>query len=155
MSDESANWLNDQDVKVPEGVPEPTLWRVLVMPVQPRRRSRGTHGVSIELAANTQDSEGYLNYIGKVVLLGPLAGKNEKFENPEWAAYLKEYGGHMAQSNDGAPKRYLWDVKVGDWVIYGRYAGQRMEYEGVKLVMTNDDEILGTVSDPSGFRIYA
>lgn len=141
-------WLNDQDVEIPKGLPEPTLWRVLVMPVQPRRKSRGTHGVSIALPDTTQDSEGYLNYIGRVLKLGPLAGKNEKFENPEWRA-VKD-----SPALSSRTPQYLWGVKEGDWVIYGRYAGQRMEYEGVKLVMTNDDEIIGTIADPSGFRIY-
>jgi hypothetical protein len=155
-----SSWLNDQDVKVPTGVPVPTLWRVLVMPVQPRRMSRGTSGVSIALPDATQDSEGYLNYIGKVVLLGPLAGKNDKFENPDWARW-KEALEHAPDTETGGKARmnpvprWLWGVKEGDWVIYGRYAGQRMEFEGVKLVMTNDDEILGVVADPSGFRIYA
>lgn len=158
-------WLNDQDVTVPEGLPVPTLWRVLVMPVQPRRKSRGTHGVSIALPDTTQDSEGYLNYIGKVLKLGPLAGRNEKFENPEWRGDPSEQGrraealdrfAEQARFGETLPRvpRYVWTVKEGDWVIYGRYAGQRMEYEGVKLVMTNDDEIIGTIADPSGFRIY-
>ena len=109
---------------------KPLLWRVLICPVQPRTMSKG----GIALPGAVQDGEEHLNYIGRVVSMGPLAGKSAKFE----------LGGG-----------YAWDIKQGDIVTYGRYAGQRMEWKGVKLLAVNDDEIVAVVDSFESFRIYA
>lgn len=119
-------WLNPEDVKIPDGAPEPVLWRLLVVPVQPRRQSKG----GIVLPDETREAEEHLSYIGKVIALGPMAGKK-----PEWP--------------EGA-----YDVKVGDWILFGRYSGQKIEYQGVKFLFLDDDNVLGKCSGPEGFRIY-
>lgn len=36
----------------------------------------------------------------------------------------------------------LMTVKPGDWVLYGKYAGQRIELEGVEYLILREDEIL-------------
>jgi co-chaperonin GroES (HSP10) len=36
----------------------------------------------------------------------------------------------------------------GDWVIFGRYAGSRIQIDGGEIRLLNDDEILGIVNDP-------
>ena len=118
---------------------KPLLWRVLVCPVQPRKMSKG----GIALPDAVQDGEEHLNYIGRVVSMGPLAGKSDKFLNPDF-----ELG------PDREPK-HAWGVREGDIVVYGRYAGQRMEWKGVKLIMANDDELLAVADDLVSFRIYA
>lgn len=133
MSNQEAGWVNAEDVDFPEGMPSAELWRVLVMPMQPRRMSRGEGGAQIALPTMVADAEQHLNYIGLVVDMGPLAGKHEKF------------------THEGANH---YRVKEGDWVIYGRYSGQKIEFRGVKLVMVNDDEILGIVKDREGFRVH-
>ena len=49
------------------------------------------------------------------------------------------------------PKRFRegpW-CKVGDWVVFARYAGSRIEIEGGEVRLLNDDEILATVQDPT------
>ena len=38
--------------------------------------------------------------------------------------------------------------KVGDWVVFGRYAGARISVQKVKMVLLNDDEILATLENP-------
>ena len=38
--------------------------------------------------------------------------------------------------------------KVGDWVIFARYAGSRIKIEGGEVRMLNDDEILATIKNP-------
>lgn len=136
---DDSNWLNREDIVIPADLPQPTLWRILVMPVQPASRSKGTHGSSIALPAQTQDSDSHLNYIGKVVAMGPLAGRNDRYLNPE---------------PDADGPFWLWDIGVGDWVAFGRYSGQRIEYQGVKFILVNDDEILAKVNGPDGFRAY-
>ena len=50
-----------------------------------------------------------------------------------------------------APKRFSdgpW-CKVGDWVVFARYAGSRIEIEGGEVRLLNDDEVLATVQDPT------
>lgn len=141
MRTDQSEWMNSEDAKIDlkklKAAVRPLLWRVLVVPVQPRSMSKG--GIALPDAA--MDGEAHMNYIGRVVALGPLAGKSEKFANPEWTEKSK------------AP-RYLWDVKEGDWVVFSRYAGQRKEFNGVKLLTVNDDEILDVIDGPEGFRIY-
>ena len=49
------------------------------------------------------------------------------------------------------PKRFSegpW-CKVGDWVVFARYAGSRIEIEGGEVRLLNDDEVLATVQDPT------
>ena len=38
--------------------------------------------------------------------------------------------------------------KVGNWVIFGRYAGARISVQKVKMVLLNDDEIIATLESP-------
>lgn len=144
-------WGNAEEVKMPAKLPEVALWRVMVMPVVPRKMSRGEHGTRIHIPDQARDNDRALNYIGRIVGIGPLAGKKEDFKNPD-----------LGRTQNGRNKRaepvdspvYLWDFKLGDWIIYGRYAGQRMEYEGVRFLIVNDDEILAKVPGPDGFRMY-
>ena len=39
--------------------------------------------------------------------------------------------------------------KVGDWVMFARYAGSRIKIEGGEVRLLNDDEVLATVQDPT------
>jgi chaperonin GroES len=119
-------FVNEEDVKIPEGIPEPQLWRMLVAPVRPRRESKG----GIILAEETVDAQDILTYLGKVVKCGPLVGKK-----PEWPA--------------GS-----YDIKPGDWVVFGRYAGQKFEFKGVKLLLIDDDAIMAKADGPDGFKVY-
>jgi co-chaperonin GroES (HSP10) len=38
--------------------------------------------------------------------------------------------------------------KVGDWVVFARYAGSRIEIEGGEVRLLNEDEVLATIQDP-------
>ena len=38
--------------------------------------------------------------------------------------------------------------KKGDWIIFGRYAGARMNIDGGEIRILNDYEILATIHDP-------
>ena len=128
MSEDLSGFANTDDTEIDlkaiKKAVQPLLWRVLICPIQPRKLTKG----GIALPSSVQDGEEHLNYIGRVVSLGPLAG-------------------------DKWPEK--WAVKEGDWVTYGRYAGQRMEWKGIKLLAVNDDEILGVIEGPEGFRVYA
>ena len=123
------DWTNE-DVPRPaefwNELPRPVLWRILVMPVKPKEISKG----GIVIPREAQDAQGHLNYVGKVVSTGALAFKSDKFAG-----------------EDGFPK-------VGDYVLYSRYAGQQMTYRGTKLLIVNDDEILGVVPNPEALQIH-
>lgn len=104
----------------------PIFWRVLVKPKSSVTMSKG----GIALPEDTQESQNVLNYIGQVVDMGMLAFTHKRLEGE----------GNLP--------------KVGDWVVYGRYAGQPMKYKDERYIVINDDEILGIVSDPDNFKIY-
>ena len=44
--------------------------------------------------------------------------------------------------------------KVGDWVMFARYAGARLPIEGGEVRILNDDEVLGTIGDPESILHY-
>ncbi len=109
-----------------DGLPRPVYWRVLVMPRVAEEKSKG----GIVMAKEVQVAQDYQTYVGRILAAGGEAFKSERFANE---SRLPE---------------------VGDWVVYGRYAGQAMEYRGVKLRICNDDEILAIASGPETLRIY-
>ncbi|MDQ3562741.1 MAG: co-chaperone GroES family protein [Pseudomonadota bacterium] len=99
-------------------MPRPVYWRVLIRPKQPLTKSKG----GIEIPKETRIAQAYQNYIGQILAAGGEAFTSERF----------------------AKEKQL--PRVGDWVVYGRYAGQRLEYRGEMLLIVNDDEILARIS---------
>lgn len=133
MSWEGENYSDADDTSVvevgadlPKDRPRAALWRVVVMPVRPRKMSKG----GIALPSQAQDAQAHLNYVGRVASVGPGAWKDPRFEG--MGPFPKE----------------------GDYIVYGRYAGQPMTYRGVKFITINDDEWLVTVDDPEALTIY-
>lgn len=120
----------DEDNELPanfyEEMPQPLYWRVIVMPVKPKEVSKG----GIVLPQTTQEAQQYLTYIGKIVAVGSLAFKDQRLRDEEKIP------------------------KVGDYVIYGRYAGQVILYKEVRLLCVNDDEILAVVKNPESLKIH-
>lgn len=126
--DGNAGW-NNENTDLPEGfwddLPQPLYWRVLIAPTRPKEVSKG----GIVLALANQEAQDILNFIGRVIAVGPLAGKHERL------------GGTGTEVAPFFPK-------VGDYVAFGRYAGQRLIHKGVKMLLCNDDEILAAVPNP-------
>ena len=103
-----------------EKLPDPTGWRLLVMPFQVKEKSEG----GIIIAQETLDRARAAVQVGYVLKMGPLCYKDEeRYPTGAWC-------------------------KPKDWVIFARYAGSRMEIDGGEIRMLNDDEILGTIDDP-------
>ena len=101
-------------------LPNPTGWRILVMPFQVKEETEG----GIIIAQETLDRARAAVQVGYVLKMGPLCYEDkEKYTTGPWC-------------------------KEKDWVIFARYAGSRMEIEGGEIRMLNDDEILGTIEDP-------
>ena len=103
-----------------EKLPNPTGWRLLVMPFRVKEETKG----GIIIAQETLDRARTAVQVGYVLKMGDLCYKDEeKFATGPWC-------------------------KEKDWVIFARYAGSRMEIDGGEIRMLNDDEILGTIDDP-------
>lgn len=140
---EQLEWMEFKDTGIEaKDLPVPTTWHVLIFPKQPKKMSSG----GIALPEQAQDVEMHLNYIGQVVAMGPLAGKNEKFENPDYR--------YDVTTMEALTPRYLWNVKVGDWVIYGKYSGMHKTFRGVRLLTVNDDDITDIITSPADFKVY-
>ena len=103
-----------------EKLPDPTGWRLLVMPFKVKEKSEG----GVIIAQETLDRARAAVQVGYVLKMGPLCYKDDdKYPTGPWC-------------------------KPKDWVIFARYAGSRMEIEGGEIRMLNDDEVLGTIDDP-------
>jgi len=100
-------------------LPNPSGYRILVLPFTPKTKTKG----GILFSQETLDKARIATTCGYVLKMGPLAYKDkDKFEEP-WC-------------------------KKGEWVIFARYAGSRLPIEGGEVRILNDDEVLGTVKDP-------
>ena len=100
-------------------LPEPSGYRILVLPFTPKNKSKG----GILFSQETLDKARIATTCGYVLKMGDLAYKDkDKFGEP-WC-------------------------KKGDWVIFARYAGSRLPIEGGEVRILNDDEVLGTIKDP-------
>ena len=131
----TGGWTNSIDTEFPQGfweeLPRPLFWRVLVAPMRPRQISKG----GILIAKANQDAQEILNYMGKIVAVGPQAGVHERLGGD----------GKYAPSKDFP--------KIGEFVVYGKYAGQQMLYKGVKLIQLNDDELMGVIPNPETLQL--
>ena len=103
-----------------EKLPNPTGWRILVMPFKVKEKTEG----GIIIAQETLDRARAAVQVGYVLKMGPLCYE-DKDKYPTGAR-----------------------CKEKDWVIFARYAGSRMEIDGGEIRMLNDDEILGTIDNP-------
>ena len=135
LSDEDlGEWLNVEDIALtPEFMKDlvvPCKWLVMVMPLKPQEVSKG----GIVIPQSNQAAQSILNTVGRVIALGPTAGLSPRL------------GGDETKPHPEFPK-------VGDFVLYGRYAGQKVVFKGVKMLVLNDDELLGKVPNPSALAV--
>ena len=100
-------------------LPVPTGWRILVLPFKGKKKTKGGILYSDEQIERQQ----LATVCGNVLAVGPQAYTGEKYPEGPWC-------------------------KVGDWVIFARYAGSRFKIEGGEVRLLNDDEIIATVKDP-------
>jgi co-chaperonin GroES (HSP10) len=101
-------------------LPEPSGWRLLVLPFTPKDKTKG----GIIISQESLDKLRISTNCGYVLKIGPLAYKDkERYPTGPWC-------------------------KKGDWVIFARYAGSRLPIEGGEVRLLNDDEVLGTIKNP-------
>ena len=113
--------LNPENIEnQKEQLPEPSGWRLLVLPFTPKEKTKG----GILIAQESLEKLRIATNCGYVLKVGPLAYYDkEKFPTGPWC-------------------------KQGDWVIFARYAGSRLPIEGGEVRLLNDDEVLGTINNP-------
>jgi chaperonin GroES len=102
-------------------LPMPTGWRMLVLPFRMKEKTDG----GIIMGTETIDRQQVASQCGNVIAMGDACYVDkERYPNGPWC-------------------------KVGDWVVFARYAGSRIEIEGGEVRLLNEDEILATVQDPT------
>ena len=102
-------------------LPKPTGWRMLVLPFRMDEKTKG----GILLGGETIDRQQVASQCGNVLAMGDACYVDkERYPNGPWC-------------------------KVGDWVVFARYAGSRIEIDGGEVRLLNEDEVLATVEDPT------
>ena len=101
-------------------LPQPTGWRMLVLPFKMKETTKG----GIIMGQDTLEKQQVASQCGNVLAMGPDAyGDKQRFPDGPWC-------------------------KVGDWVMFARYAGSRIKIEGGEVRLLNDDEVLATIKNP-------
>ena len=101
-------------------LPQPTGWRLIVLPFKMDEKTKG----GIIMNETTLEKQQVASQCGNVLAMGPQCYMDkERYPEGPWC-------------------------KVGDWVIFARYAGSRIQIEGGEIRLLNEDEILATVKNP-------
>ena len=112
--------LEDKYKKQHEDLPRPTGWRLLVLPYRIKDKTKG----GIVLAESTLEKQQVASQCGLILAMGPQCYQDkERYPEGPWC-------------------------KVGEWVMFARYAGSRIKIEGGEIRLLNDDEILATIKSP-------
>ena len=109
-----------------ERLPQPTGWRVLVMPYQGKAKTAS----GLYIPDEVREREAVATVVAYVMKLGPLAYKDPT-----------KFG------DDSEP----W-CKEGQWVCIGRYSGSRFKIDGGEVRIINDDEVIATILEPDDVK---
>jgi chaperonin GroES len=106
--------------KESDKLPRPTGWRLLVLPFKMPEKTKG----GLYLGQDTLERQQVASTCGLILATGPdVYNDKEKFPEGPWC-------------------------KKGDWVIFARYAGSRIQIDGGEVRLLNDDEVLATIDNP-------
>ena len=114
------------EISLSERLPQPTGWRILVMPYMGKATTDG--GVFIPDAV--RDREALATVVAYVVKVGPLAYKDSHKFGEDCEPWCQE----------------------GQWVCIGRYAGARFKIEEGEVRIINDDEVIATILEPDDIK---
>jgi len=110
--------------------PRAILWRMVIEPYSPPSQIG-----SIHLPDEAQETERMLTNVGKVIHMGPLC-------------YAGKTSSGLSMGEGEVPK-------VGDWVVFGVYGGQKIRTKsGRNYLIVNDDNILGVIESPTDYRFW-
>ena len=108
------------NVSLIERMPDPTGWRLLILPYRGKGKTEG----GIYLPDAVVQEQTVSTQVGYVLKVGSLSyGDKEKFPTGPWCA-------------------------KGDWVMFARYAGSRFKIDGGEVRILNDDEVLAKILEP-------
>ena len=107
-------------------LPQPTGWRVLVMPYQGKAKTSS----GLYIPDEVRERESVATVVAYVMKLGPLAYKDADKFGSEAEPWCKE----------------------GQWVCIGRYSGSRFKIEGGEVRIINDDEVIATILEPDDVK---
>jgi len=127
------SWNNTADTELPEFEGTLLLWHFVVMPMMPPQKTKG----GLILPDEAKDFSEYQNRVGRVVDIGPYC-----YNHPKYAAVGMKVQDQLKQ------------IKRGDWVMFGQHQPFRIEQNGVKLIIMNDDEIIAKIANPDSFKAY-
>ena len=114
---DSHNSIKDKETTK---LPQPTGWRMLVLPFKMKEKTKG----GLVLAETTLERQQVASQVGLVLAMGPQCYKDkERYPEGPWC-------------------------KVKDWVMFARYAGSRIKIDGGEMRLLNDDEVLATIDSP-------
>lgn len=114
------------DNSLMDRLPQPTGWRVLVMPYQGKAKTAS----GLFIPDEVRERESVATVVAYVLKLGPLAYKDADKFGPNAAPWCKQ----------------------GQWVCIGRYSGSRFKIEGGEVRILNDDEVIATLLEPDDVR---
>ena len=100
-------------------LPQPTGWRILVLPFKMASKTKG----GLFLSEETIERQQVGSNCGLVLEMGPHCYDKDKFPEGPWC-------------------------KKGDWIVFARYAGSRIMIDGGEVRLLNDDEVLATIKNP-------
>ena len=114
------------DKSLLERLPQPTGWRVLVMPYQGKAKTASGLYIPDEI----RERESVATVVAYVMKLGPLAYKDPDKFGPGGEPWCEE----------------------GQWVCIGRYSGSRFKIDGGEVRIINDDEVIATLLEPDDIK---
>lgn len=137
----------------PERLPKLLGWTVLLRPWAAPEKVGG-----LFLPDTVRDANEFMAYIFQVVALGPLAFTHPRLRGglrhgSRWT--MKEgsiESWHYTEETDLAEGIEL--PKPGDWVIVRKFAGIDLRFDGGRLRICNDDDIIATIDSPDGWQAY-
>ncbi len=109
-----------------ERLPQPTGWRVLVMPYQGKAKTSS----GLYIPDEVRERESVATTVAYVMKLGPLAYKDPDKFGPGSRPWCEE----------------------GQWVCIGRYSGSRFKIDGGEVRIINDDEVIATILEPDDIK---
>ena len=120
LPDTSLVGVKKSEKKEESKIPQPTGWRLLVLPFKMKEKTKG----GIVLAEATLERQQVASQCGMVLAMGSQCYRDkERYPEGPWC-------------------------KVNDWVMFARYAGSRIKIDGGEIRLLNDDEVLAKLDSP-------
>jgi len=101
-------------------LPQPTGWRMLVLPFKMKDKTKG----GLVITDDTLERQQVASQCGLILAMGPQCySDKERYPEGPWC-------------------------KVKDWIMFARYAGSRIQIQGGEVRLLNDDEVLAKIENP-------